>query len=136
MDEGTPDVLSYERSLRHRQPAAGVRQIFCTNMRGASPLTTIHEPAKVFRSIVVRPLAGLMLTGGSHAHWWVSCSLVGLMLTGGSHASRPRLQKFDAHPPTALNLTQRKAPRKLRTEGLYCSIRGKNDASRVREGSI
>ena len=33
---------------------------FCMNMRGASPLTTIDEPAKLLRSIVVRPLAGLM----------------------------------------------------------------------------
>jgi len=29
-------------------------------MRGASPLTTIHEPPQLLRSIVVRPLAGLM----------------------------------------------------------------------------
>lgn len=29
-------------------------KFFCTNMRGASSLTTIHDPPKLLRSIVVR----------------------------------------------------------------------------------
>src|SRR5712692_5256758 len=46
----------YEPRLRHRQPTAV--SVCCRNMRGASPLTTIHEPPKLLRSIVVAPLAG------------------------------------------------------------------------------
>ncbi len=61
--------------------------VCCTTMRGVSPLTTIHEPPKLPRSIVGASLAGAMPPCGDPV--WET----------GNHASRPRLQKFDAHPP-------------------------------------
>src|SRR6266849_68513 len=58
-------------------------------MTGASPVTTIHGPAELPRSIVVAPLAGAMPPCGCHAPLRVPCPLAGAMPPCGYH---PRLR--------------------------------------------